>query len=149
MRQWIVAAGIGLIVVGGTALAQQSLQDLSAERRGLMRQQLQAVRAITPVVQAGGEPRSVLQQAEAVLSTAQRKRTLFPPGSDRDDDRARPEIWSNRAEFDRAGAALIEAAQRLVAAASANDRTAFAAAFQATTAACTSCHQQFQLPQRQ
>jgi cytochrome c556 len=144
---WILAAV--LAAGGGAALAQQAPVDLSAERRGLMRQQLQAVRAIQPVAQGNGDPRSVQQQAESLVTTGQRKLTLFPPGSDREDDRARPEIWTDRAEFERAGATLIEQARRLAAASAAGDRTAFAEAFRATNAACTGCHQRFQLPQRQ
>ena len=145
---WLAAA---LAVAGSSVVvAQQQTQapqDLS-ERRSLMRQQLQAVRAIAPVVQNGGDPRSVQTQAESLVTTGQRKLMLFPPGSDRDDDRARPEIWTDRASFDRAGANLIEQAQRLAAASAAGDRAAFAAAFQATNAACSGCHDRFQLPQR-
>jgi cytochrome c556 len=91
---------------------------------------------------------SVREQAESLVTTGRRKLELFPPGSDRDDDRARPEIWTHRAEFDRAGQALVEAAERLAAAAAAGDRVAFQQAFQATTAACAACHERFQFPQR-
>ncbi len=153
---WLVAAA--LAALGGPALAQQQQQQtppqqqspeaLSAERRGLMRQQLQAVRAIAPVVQGGGDPRSVRPQADSLVTTGRRKLELFPPGSDREDDRARPEIWTNRAEFDRIGATLIAAVERLAQAAQAGDRAAFAAAFQATSAACSGCHERFQFPQR-
>lgn len=133
----------------GAAIAQQQAsQDVGAERRSLMRQQLQAVRAIAPVVRDGGDPRSVQQQAESLLTIGKRKLELFPPGSDRDDDRARPEIWTNRAEFDRIGQDMIEAAQRLAAAAAAGDRAAFQAAFEASTAACSACHERFQFPRR-
>lgn len=150
MRSRILTAGFLVLAAGGgAALAQSSPQDLSAERRALMRQQVQAVRAIAPVVQSNGDPRSVQQQAEAVLETARRKLTLFPPGSKRDDDRARPEIWTDRATFDRDGQALIDAAAALVAASAAGDRAAFAAAFQATTNSCNGCHDRFRLPQRQ
>lgn len=143
--QWL--AGIGILALGiGSAAAQQ---DLSAERRALMRQQIQAMRAIAPVVQGNGEVRSALQPAEAVLATAQRKLTLFPPGSDRDDDRARPEIWTDRAAFDSEGAALVRSATAMVAAASAGDRAALTAAFQATSNTCNTCHDRFRLPQRQ
>lgn len=143
-RTWM--AGLGLLVLGAGGVAAQ--QDLSAERRALMRQQVQAVRAIAPVVQGNGDPRSIQQQAEAVLATAQRKLTLFPPGSDRDDDRARPEIWTDRATFDRDGQALIQAATALVAASAAGDRAALATAFRATTGSCDGCHDRFRAPQR-
>ena len=140
-------AGIGILGLGiGSAAAQQ---DLSAERRALMRQQIQAMRAIAPVVQGNGEVRSALQPAEAVLATAQRKLTLFPPGSYRDDDRARPEIWTDRAAFDAYGASLIQSANAMIAAANAGDRAALTAAFQATSNTCNACHDRFRLPQRQ
>jgi cytochrome c556 len=146
MRTGLVSAGVGVLLFGmGGAVAQQ---DVSAERRALMRQQVQAMRAIAPVVQGNGEVRSALQPAEAVLATAQRKLTLFPPGSDRDDDRARPEIWTDRAAFDSDGAALVRAATAMVAAANAGDRAALTAAFQATSNTCNTCHDRFRLPQR-
>lgn len=143
-RTWM--AGLGLLALGAGGVAAQ--QDLSAERRALMRQQVQAVRAIAPVVQGNGDPRSIQQQAEAVLASAQRKMTLFPPGSDRDDDRARPEIWTDRATFDRDGQALIQAATAMVAASAAGDRAGLATAFQAASNACNACHDRFRAPQR-
>lgn len=147
MRTGLWLAGLGLAVLGvGGAAAQQ---DLSAERRALMRQQVQAMRALAPIVQGNGEVRSALQPAEAVLATAQRKLALFPPGSDRDDDRARPEIWTDRAAFDAYGASLIQGATAMIAAANAGDRAALTAAFQATSNTCNACHDRFRLPQRQ
>jgi cytochrome c556 len=140
----VVMAAAGSVA----AVAQPPLQDLGAERRALMRQQLQAVRAIAPVAQDGGDLQSVREQAEALVVTSRRKLELFPPGSDRDDDRARPEIWTHRAEFDRAGQVMIEVAERLVAAVAAGDRAALQSAFQATRAACSACHERFQFPQR-
>lgn len=148
MKFRIAMAGLALSALGGVALAQQALTELSAERRTLMRQQIQSIRAIAPVVQASGDPRTAVTPAETLLATARRKLALFPPGSDLPDDRARPEIWSSRAEFEQEGQRLISSAEQLVAAARAGESAAFATAFRAATGVCESCHDRFRLPPR-
>jgi cytochrome c556 len=77
----------------------------------------------------------------ANLETASR---LFPAGS-AGDSRAKPEIWSDAAGFEKAmkdGIAAVKALQ------AAKDEAAFGPAFQAVGASCKSCHDKFRAPRK-
>ena len=65
---------------------------------------------------------------------------LFPEGSSHPQSRARPEIWSNKADFRAKAAALGAAADRLAELDRAGDSTGFAAQVPAVEAACAACH---------
>jgi cytochrome c556 len=56
---------------------------------------------------------------------------------------AKPEIWSDNADFQAKGGAWYEAAQKLRASA---DEAAFKAGFPAVGAACQACHEKFRRP---
>ena len=74
--------------------------------------------------------------------------SLFPAGSEKGDDtKALPEIWSNRAEFEKDAANLTTQAEKLVQLAEADDKAGFATQFQATGQACGACHRQFRAKQ--
>ena len=70
--------------------------------------------------------------------------TLFPPGTEKGHDtKALAAIWSDRAGFEKAAANYADAAKTLQAAAKADDKDAFAAAFKQTGKACGACHKKF------
>ena len=144
MKAWIVAAALA-VVATGVAVAQQ---DPIAERKALMRQQLQAIRATDGVVRGGGDPRQAVQHAETLVATTRRIPSLFPPGSERGETRSLPAIWSDRAGFERASADANATAQRLAQAASSGDRAALGEAYRAMGAACDGCHTPYRAPQR-
>jgi cytochrome c556 len=60
--------------------------------------------------------------------------------------RAKPEIWTNRADFDAKAAAFTSATTALLNAAKADDKAAFTAAVESTVAACKACHDAYQVP---
>jgi cytochrome c556 len=60
--------------------------------------------------------------------------------------RAKPEIWTNKVDFEAKAAAYASAAQRMADMAATGDRPAFIAAWQATGATCKSCHDLYQAP---
>lgn len=60
--------------------------------------------------------------------------------------RAKPEIWTNKADFAAKNAALVDATKALAAAAAAEDSAAFASALASTGAACKGCHDSYQAP---
>jgi cytochrome c556 len=69
---------------------------------------------------------------------------MFPKGSEAGHKtRALSEIWSEKAGFDKDAGAFAQAADKLAAAAEANDKAGFAAQFQATGRACGACHKSF------
>ena len=82
--------------------------------------------------------------AETISTNAKKIVANFPPGTGRDavpDTRAKPEIWSRRAEFEAAAAKLVEESDKLLAAAKSNDAAALRAQFGPFGQACGGCHE--------
>jgi cytochrome c556 len=65
---------------------------------------------------------------------------MFPSGTQLPNSRALSTVWSDRSGFDAQATLFQTATAQLLAAAQADDKTAFAAAYKATGAACASCH---------
>lgn len=68
--------------------------------------------------------------------------SLFPAGTGpgTGQTRAKSEIWTDRADFEQRARTFSEAAERLVAAAAANDMAAGGVAWDATWESCNACH---------
>ena len=68
--------------------------------------------------------------------------SLFPAGTGpgTGQTRAKSEIWTNRADFEQRARTFSESAERLVAAAAANDMAAGGVAWDATWESCNACH---------
>jgi cytochrome c556 len=84
--------------------------------------------------------------AETVASLAATIDTLFPPGSNIGDSRAKPEIFAARPRVKELAAGVEGAATNLVAAAKGGDAAALAAAYKAQDEACEACHRDFRKP---
>lgn len=67
----------------------------------------------------------------------------FPEGSDGGKTRAKPEIWSNKADFESKLNDLRSEAQKLSEVAGSGDQKAIVAQFQATGGACKACHDEY------
>ena len=70
-------------------------------------------------------------------------RTLFPPGSDVDGSKIKPEIFSAKDHVDQLIAAVQTATAQLVPAVKTGDKTAITAAYTAVADACNACHTEF------
>jgi len=82
--------------------------------------------------------------AETVASIASTlDRSLFPPGSDVDGSKIKPEIFAASDHVDQLIAAVQTATAQLVPAAKTGDKAAIIAAYTATANACNACHMEF------
>jgi len=82
--------------------------------------------------------------AETVASLAGTlNRNLFPPGSDVDGSRIKPEIFSANDHVDQLIAAVQSATAQLVPAVRSGDKIAITAAYNAVADACNACHSEF------
>ena len=82
--------------------------------------------------------------AETVASLAGTlNRNLFPPGSDVDGSRIKPEIFSANDHVDQLIAAVQSATAQLVPAVRTGDKIAITAAYNAVADACNACHSEF------
>src|SRR5476649_1912429 len=78
----------------------------------------------------------------AMLSTVPKQ--YFGEGTDKD-TKAKPEIWTNRADFDAKMDKMVSEAQKLPAAVRAGDMAAFKKQVGDVGAACKSCHDEYRL----
>ena len=82
--------------------------------------------------------------AETVASIASTlDRSLFPPGSDVDGSKIKPEIFAASDHVDQLIAAVQTATAQLVPAVKTGDKAAIAAAYTAAADACNACHTEF------
>ncbi len=146
MRNLIAAAGLGLAVLGGPALAQGT--DPIAQRQEGLRGMSAIMREITQTVQARGDTRPLAARAETMAPFYRGLPALFPAGSGGEPPRtyARPNIWTDRANFEQRAATMATETDRLRATLAAGDVTAVAAQLRATGAACAACHDTFRTP---
>jgi cytochrome c556 len=91
-----------------------------------------------------GKPADTAAPAQRIAGAADRFLTLFPPGSEDPNSRAKPEIWTKRTEFDKLGGELKTAANDLAEAAKSGGdvKKASGNLFKA----CKGCHTQFRKP---
>ena len=79
--------------------------------------------------------------ADAIVSWSRVIPTLFPDGTQQGHNtKAKPNIWSDRAGFEKDAANLTDQATRLAQFADAGDKAGFARQFKATAGACKTCH---------
>jgi len=82
--------------------------------------------------------------AETVASLASTlDRTLFPPGSDINGSKIKPEIFAAGDHVDQLIAAVQTATAKLVPAVKTGDKAAITAAYAAVADACNACHKEF------
>ena len=139
-----LAGGLALVVTDGLKAHSDPAAVVMA-RQGLMQSN---GRSFGPLVAILKGESTDLAAAAAAAQTINANITaavlLFQAGTAKGEvpgSRARPEIWTERAEFEAAAAALIEASANLVDAANSGDVDTFKAAFPALGQACGGCHE--------
>jgi cytochrome c556 len=96
------------------------------------------------VVAAKGDVKPLEVPAKAISRWASVIPAVFPAGSDKGHDtKALPEIWSDRAGFEKDAIALGTAADKLAVAAKAGDADAVGIATKEMGEACGACHKAY------
>jgi len=137
-------AAILLLLAGQTSFAQtpaqivKERQDAMEENwTGYFKDIAQTLRTDSP------DLAMVATKATQGSEHLKKIRPLFPPGTGRDvvpTTRAKPEVWTQRAEFDAALTALIDASATLGEDAKKGDLTKVKADWTETAKACGACH---------
>jgi len=149
MKRFVLlgAAGFTLWAMGASAqTAGAALQpnDIIAVRQALMDLQGGIAGAMKGAVEGGAEVKPLTAAAKGLVSSSKVIPTLFPAGTEQGHNtKAKAEVWSDRAGFEKAAANLTAQAEKLVQLADANDKAGFAAQFQAIGQACGSCHRPY------
>jgi cytochrome c556 len=136
----------GLIVAALVALgasAAYAKDDPAHERHDLMEGVGKNAKKIGDALKAG-KPAEAAAPAQAIADAMDRFGTLFPEGSQSEDSRAKPEIWTERAKFDGMVKGMKEKASAFAAAAKSGGDAGAAAA--PMWRECKGCHDAFRVP---
>lgn len=99
---------------------------------------------VKSVATAKGDLKQIEYPAQALETWGKLIPSLFPPGSDKGHDtKALPEVWSDRAGFEKSAAEFTDASTKLVAAVKARDADAVIAETKAVGEACGACHRHY------
>ena len=140
-----VAVALGLSV-SGLAMAQGALKptDIIAARQSAFDLQGGVAAAMKGTVDAGGDVKPLTAGAKGLVAWGKVIPTMFPTGTETGGNtKAKAEIWSDRAGFEKASANFVAAAEKLVALADAGDKDGFKTQFAAVGQACGGCHRPY------
>ncbi len=132
-----------------TAHSMSTGNETVDKRMGLMKELGSNMKAIAGVAKGEAAYSPALNEnAKRINEIAKMMTDLFPEGSDLESgkDRAKPEIWSKRAEFEAAAMDFEKASAALVAAVSSGDQGEIGAALGGTGKTCGGCHKPFREP---
>jgi len=102
------------------------------------------VTGIKEAVAAKADPKPYADGAAAIARWGKLIPLLFPKGSDTGNNtKAKPEIWSDRAGFEKAASNMNEAASKVSEIAKSGNVEGFAAQFKVLGDACGACHKQY------
>jgi len=146
-QRTIFGLGISALIGAGfaiTAMAHNGATGIVKERMDLFSRNKDHLKAIKAHFAADDLP-AIIPLAEQIRDFAADMPSYFPEGSDEAESEAAPEIWVDFDGFTAAAAQNFTAADNLVKAAMAGDKTGAMTAFQATAASCKSCHKSFRI----
>jgi len=141
-RDWVIG-GVGAAAIIFPAAAATP-DEIIAQRQAGYKHIGDLFKAMKQAIDAGSDVQKFAPEATEIADWGRKIPTLFPPGTETGHKtHARPEIWTNRAEFDRDAATLSARADTLTQVAAGGDKAAFAAQWKATAQACGACHHSF------
>jgi cytochrome c556 len=143
MKRLLLPVALLALSVGAAGLNAASAQgDVVARRKDEMKRSSAHLEAIKKIVDAGDPVAPIAPRAEEMRGYFATLPSLFPTGST-EDSKARPEVWSDRAGFEKAAGNAAEATAKLASAAGSGDKDATATAFREVAAACGGCHRNY------
>lgn len=139
----------GLVLALGSGVAVAETVSLTSDQVIATRQSGMALTgSVTEMMKAGiaaGVDVTTYEEPAATLAKwAAAYPALFPDGTQTGlNTKAKAEIWSDRAGFEKANAVFVAASTKLAEAAKSGDKAAFAAAFAEEGKSCGGCHRAF------
>ncbi len=139
-----LAGFLSFAAVGPALHAQTAPAQVAKEREDLMKGLWRDYyRDMSQAAKGEGDPKVLAVKATEAAAQMKKFGTLFPAGSGREgapDTRAKPEIWTQRAEFDAAVDKMVVETTAFADAAKAGDREGMKAAWPKIAEACGACH---------
>jgi cytochrome c556 len=147
MRKVLLTAAILGLSFSGLALAQSVTMkpdDVIAARQGGMALVGGLAETMKAAVASGAEVKPFAEGAASMAKWGKQYIGLYPDGTQTGrDTKAKPEIWSDRAGFEKADAAFVAASEKLEEAAKSGDKATFASAFKEVGGTCGGCHRTY------
>jgi cytochrome c556 len=147
MRRILIATAVLGLSFTGLAFAQSLTMkpdDIIGARQGGMALVGGIAETMKAGVASGAEVKPFAEGAAAMAKWGKAYTALYPDGTQTGHDtKAKPEIWSDRAGFEKADAAFVTASEKLEEAAKSGDKAAFAASFKEVGATCGGCHRNY------
>jgi cytochrome c556 len=146
MRVACALAGILFLASGAAAplTAQTAPVQVAKEREDLMKGLWRGYyRDMSQAAKGEGDAKAVAVKATEAAEQFKKFGTLFPAGSGREGaptTRAKPEIWSQRPEFDAAIAKMVAETTTFAEAAKAGNLDGMKASWPKVAEACGACH---------
>ena len=146
MSKLTYAAAAFILAAPVIAAAQTALSptEIIADRQAGMALTGGLTESIKNGLAAGVDVKTYEAAAAAMAKWGALYPKLFPAGTETGNNtKAKKEIWSDRAGFEKANADYVAAATKLAEAAKAGDKGVFTAAFQGVGQTCGGCHRNF------
>ncbi len=151
MKHFILGGAAFAAVAAAAAYAQRPAAPVVQQRQANYKQMAAAVKGINDQLRGRAPDLAAIRPRAALLANyGLQVLRWFPRGSGPQAGvrtRARPEIWTDWAGFERAGARLLVAARAVDRAAQTGDIAAIRAAMPALTRACSACHDDYRAPE--
>ena len=141
----VPAAAAAILLAAGVATLLAADADPAKARHEAMEQVGDNMKTLGKMArgQAPFDAAVVATSAKTIKQRLDEAATLFPAGSDKGETKAKPEIWSDRATFDK----IMKDSQAAAAAlAEVKDEAAFRPAMGALGQNCKACHDKFRMP---
>jgi cytochrome c556 len=131
-----VALGLCIsVVLVGAGFAAEN------EREATMKMVNGSVKALSTMAKSGTFDAAVAQkEGNAIAADFDHFKDLFPEGSEKQDDKALPNIWTDRAGFEEH---RMNAKNAALAVAAATDMDGFQTAMKTLGGACGACHKEY------
>jgi cytochrome c556 len=137
MRHAVIAAAI----LTSTIAIGSSFAAVSDDREATMKNVMASFKVLVGISKSGKfDAAEAKARGTAIAADLEKFKDLFPDGSQNADNKALPQIWSDRPGFEAARNKAREAALSL---ASSQDFTTFKAGFDALAAGCKGCHDSY------
>jgi len=147
----VLLGAAALAAIATAAYAQRPPSSVIQTRQAHYKQMGAAMKAINDQLRGGSPDLAAIRPRAALLAHyGVQVLRWFPRGSGPQAGvrtRARPEIWSDWAGFERAGARLLVAARAVNQAARRGDLAAVRAGMPALARACSGCHDDYRAPE--
>jgi cytochrome c556 len=145
-RHTLIVGILAGVLTTGLAHAQTATQDIIVTRQAGFDLQQGSVDALVAALKANIDIKPFAKTAAGIHSWAAQIPLAFPPGSDKGHDtKAKPEIWTDRAGFEKDASDLAIAADKLTDVIKTGDAAAVADQMKVLGGACVACHRAYRV----